>query len=191
MINMPPALSEVARKQEKAAENIRRYLDSYPVYADAVGIDNRLSGTPIGGVTEYDPFRDLVRIYYNPDIFKDEYVTDCVIAHEVTHLFQKEHRIMQELYPLMLEVNGEQYHLGLDLLEGTAELLATKSTGKKLANVYPREYQLAKAIDSIYPLHDLYRDIERDGWQVLDTPEIRDILLREYTKSDTRTQYVH
>jgi len=184
---MTPVLSEVARRQEKAAENISRYLNSYPVYADSVGIDERLRGTPIGGVTEFDPYHNSARIYYNPDFLNNDYIRDCVVAHETAHLFQKEHKILEQLYPLMLEVNGQQYHLGLDFIEGTAELLAEKSTGKKLQGVYPREYNLAKAIDRVYPLKDLYRDIEVHGWQVLDTPEVRDILLREYSKPSMRS----
>lgn len=183
---MSPSLSEVTKEQESASADIARYLGSYNAYADAVGIDRRLSGTNIGGVTEYDPASGMVRIYYNPDFLKSEYVKDCVIAHEVSHLFQKEHGILEALYPLVLEVHGERYHLGLDIIEGTAEFLAEKSTGKKMPDVYAREYRLAKAIDRVYPIRDLYRDIEERGWEVIDTPEIREILYEMYSRPEAK-----
>ncbi len=174
------ALTKISSAQDRASEDIASYLNSYPVYADAVGIEPRLSGSPVQGMTEID--RGLARIYYNPDILRDDYLRDCVIAHEVAHLYQNEHRILEQLCPLMFDLNGKSYRLGIDLIEGTAELLVEKATRGRIGHVYPREYKLAREIDRVYPLRDLYRDIEENGWQALDRPEIRRILAEAYSR---------
>ncbi|MBI5060930.1 MAG: hypothetical protein HZB67_01305 [Candidatus Aenigmarchaeota archaeon] len=181
-----PSLTDISKTQDNAARDIASYLGSYPVYADAVSIDPRLKGTPVKGVTEIDG-KDFARIYYNPEILESDYMKECVVYHEVAHLFQKEHGVMKELYPLMLEIGGNHYYLGLDLLEGTAEFLAEKATGKKLAGVYPAEYMLAERIDKVYPtIKQLYKDVEEYGWTVLDRPEIRKILAEVYSTPSYR-----
>jgi hypothetical protein len=167
-------LPELIGKQADVTErSAREYFRSEPVYPVITGFDPSLPDYVRGVEMEDDAGN--VFIFYNPGIVRDPDMRS-VAAHEGIHPNQKGKGELQGIYAVFSH-EGEEYAfpIGEALIEGGAEVILEK-IGESRTGTYQTYYEVAKEIEKIYPLRDIYELAENSGPQavidVLSRPEV-------------------
>lgn len=166
------------RQYDITEKSANRYFGRKPIYPTITGFNPNLP-PQVKGVEMEDEYGNII-VAYNPNIVKDKELMKTVPAHEGIHLNQRGKKELLSVFAIYKDRFNEYiFPVGLALLEGGAELILEK-IGEQKTGSYKSLYEMAKEIDKIYPLRDLYDLAEEQGpyavINVLNQPDIKRII---------------